>query len=627
MTVSIFRSRSSVLLAAAMCVSLPLSLRAQMNNPRYQSPGFEKPNAPSTPTAPKLPETAAITPDGKVVEDVIARVNDQIISRSDLERSQGQLAAELAQTHAPDGDDRMRNLLRDLIDQQLLLSKGKDMGINVDAEVVRRLDDIRKQNHIANMEDLEKAARAQGVSFEDFKASIRNNLITQSVVRDEVGRNLHITMADLRKFYDAHKDAFVQPEQIRLSEILIPVAADADPAAVDAAHKKADDVISKLAGGAKFADVAKEMSGGPTASQGGDLGLFKRGALAPILEEKTFVLKAGEHTEPIRTRQGFVVLQTVEHQAAGAPEMEQIMPQLQEAMYGEAMAPALRTYLTKLREDAYVDIKPGFVDTGASDKQTKPIFTAYAPPAPKKKTQEVKQRFDNHRAGSGGATLQGTTIELDKHGKPKKLKREKIRYGQAPRLALPAGPVDATTQTDSAAATPAVPTEANNTINADDPLAPVSKPQKRGRFSHTEAEVKAKKVNEVNRKVADKIAATPKAASTEEVTDKKVQAAPLGLNGDTSKKKQKRDKNAPKERLQGKEPEKKAPLVQNPLPDKNTGLPPEQKPAGSTTKPTADTTTLPPANAPAPGSLTPTPAAPGQPSTTSNQPVPTGSQQ
>lgn len=619
MTLSIFRSRSSFalasMLAAVACVSLPIS--AQMQNPRYQSPGFEKPAAPA---APKLPETQAITPDGKVVEDVIARVNDQIISRTDLERAQAQLAQELAQNKPADAQERMDNLLRDLIDQQLLLSKGKDMGINADAEVVRRLDEIRKQNHLGSMEDLEKAARSQGVSFEDFKASIRNNIITQSVVRDEVGRNLHISTADIRKFYEAHKDQFVQPEQVRLSEILIPVAADADPAAVDAAHKKADEVIAKLASGSAFADVAKEMSGGPTAAQGGDLGMFKRGALAPVLEEKTFALKAGEHTEPIRTRQGFVVLETVEHQAAGAPEMEQVMPQLQEAMYGEQMAPALRTYLTKLREDSYVDIKPGFVDTGASDKQTKPIFSAYAPPAPKKKVQEAKQRFDR-KGGSNAPVVQGAVIELDKKGHPKKLKREKIRYGQAPRLALPASPGGAPA-TETAAAAPGTaiaPVDNANTLNAaEDPLAPVAAPKKKTRFAAKAEEVKVKKVQTQQRKVAEKIAATPQAASKQEVTEKTVQSAPLGLNGDTSKKKKKRDKNAPKERMQDKEPVKKAPLVQNPLPDKKTGLPPAEKP-------TADTTTLAPANQPAPGSLTPSPATPTEPARTSNEPVPAGS--
>ena len=101
------------------------------------------------------------------------RVNDQIISRSDVERAEAAAAA----GEPADGRKRRRrprsrqkNLLRDMIDKQLLLSRGKELGINADAEVIRRLDEIRKQNNLDTMEDLEKAARQQGVSFEDFKA-------------------------------------------------------------------------------------------------------------------------------------------------------------------------------------------------------------------------------------------------------------------------------------------------------------------------------------------------------------------------------------------------------------------------------------------------------------------------
>ncbi len=120
--------------------------------------------------------------------------------------------------------ERQKNMLRDMIDQQLLISRGKEMGLNPDAEVVRRLDEIRKQNKFDTMQDLEKAVRDSGLSFEDFKANIRNSVITQEVVRDEVARRLQPTQAQKQAFYEAHKQEFAQPEQVRLSEILIPTS-------------------------------------------------------------------------------------------------------------------------------------------------------------------------------------------------------------------------------------------------------------------------------------------------------------------------------------------------------------------------------------------------------------------
>jgi peptidyl-prolyl cis-trans isomerase SurA len=621
MTVRNSQIRSTAAIALSALLALSLTASAQLKSPRYQSPG----TLPAEPQSSTLPSTPAITPDGVVVEDVVVRVNDQIISRSDVERQQQLLQQELRQGGAQAGDpaERQKNMLRDLIDQQLLLSRGKELGINGDAELIRRLDDIRKQNHLDSMEDLEKAARSQGYSYEDFKAQIRNSIITSSVVRDEVSRHLQMTQADERKYYEAHKEQFAQQEQVRLSEILIPLPADATDAAIAQARAKAEETAAKIRAGAAFADVAKTTSGGPTAAQGGDLGFFKRGGLAQVLEDKTFSLKAGDFTAPIRTRQGFVILQATEHQDAGVPPLAQVEQQVQEAMYQEQMQPALRAYLTHLREDAYIDIKPGFVDSGASTLQTKPLFSAYTPPAPKKKAAPAKARFDRHNpaAAAGTAPVAAlATVQLDKKGRPKKIKKEKIRYGQAPRLALPAAPDDGTntatggTPVTAAPGTAIAPTDSNNTVSAanpsDDPLAPQAAPAKKTRYSARAVEVRKEKVEKLEKKQADKIAATPNGPSVDEVNSKKVQAAPLGLNGDTAtKKKKKRKKGEAKERLSEKPVEKAAPLIDNTQPR----LP--KTPTTPAPKPTSDTTTLPPANQPAPGSTTPAPATPGAPPT------------
>ena len=630
-----------------------------MPTPRYQSPGV----APEQSPVPQynLPPTPAITPNATVVEDVIVRVNDGIISRSDLERSQQQLQQELAQSGPNAGDpaEREKNLLRDLIDQQLLLSKGKELGVNPDAEVTRRLDEIRKQNNFATMEDLEKAARSQGVSYEDFKANIRNSIITGNVVRDEVGRTIHMSSAEQHKFYDDHKAEFAQPEQVRLSEILVPTAANADDAAIAAAQEKAQALYDKLKGGADFAVVAKASSGGPTAAQGGDLGVFKHGALAPVLEQKTFALPVGGYTEPTRTRQGFVILKATEHQQAGTPPFEQVQGDVQNAMYQDAIQPALRAYLTRLREEAYIDLRPGFVDSGASGKETKPVFAAYVAPVPKKKVVEKKQRLDSAVANArlAQARANGTAAAipavqtLDKHGKPKKVKREKVRFGQAPRTALPDTPGSADADV-AAQALPASSTNAaapgtvispvastGNTIAANaaedtDPLAPKAAPRSKTRYASREPEIKQQKVQAKQAKVLDRAKATPVAATTDEKQTKAVQSGALGLNGSNAKKKKvKRKKGDPKERLQGKPEEAKAPLQDNGLPDRlhqlNAPVKPDDAAAtaaqGTSTKPgSSDTTTLPPVTQPAPGSTIPsqTPPTNGAASPTSNQPLP-----
>src|SRR5260370_32611981 len=296
---------------------------------RYQSP-LSAPNALQPQLT--LPVTAAITPNGTVVEDVVVHVNDLIITRSDGERAELALAQENQQAGATAAEaaERQKNLLRDMIDKQLLLSRGKELGINADAEVIRRLDEIRKQSKLDTLEDLEKAARQQGVSYEDFKAGIRDKVNTQMVVRDEVGRRLQMSQSQEQAYYEDNKQEFTQPEQIKLSEILIPTAADANDAAVAQAQAKAEDIEAKLKSGGNFEDLAKANSGGPTATQGGDLGMYKRGALAKVLEDQTFNLKTGEWTAPIRTRQGFVILKVTDHVPPGGAPLNDVDQRAQE---------------------------------------------------------------------------------------------------------------------------------------------------------------------------------------------------------------------------------------------------------------------------------------------------------
>ena len=161
---------------------------------------------------------------GTTVEDIIARVNDQIITRSDYERAMSEVDRDARQRGASTMQEvaaAHKDLLRNLIDQQLWISKGKQMGITGETELIKRLDEIRKQYNLKSMEDLEAAAKEQGVSFEDFKQNIRNGIITQEVMRQEVGQSIRFTPGEAERFYEEHKQDYSQPESVHLSEILV----------------------------------------------------------------------------------------------------------------------------------------------------------------------------------------------------------------------------------------------------------------------------------------------------------------------------------------------------------------------------------------------------------------------
>src|SRR5258708_40235896 len=189
---------------------------------------------------------------GVTVEDVIARVNDQIITRSDYDRSMKEVDQEARQHGATmqQMSEIHKDLLRNLIDQQLWLSKGKELGVNGETELINRLNEIRKQYNLATLEDLEKSAVEQGVSYEDFKANIRNQIVTQQVMRDQVGRHLNFTPGEVQRYFEAHKADYSQPESIKLSEILVSTGDAGDDAKVAEAKAKADDLEAKLKSGA-----------------------------------------------------------------------------------------------------------------------------------------------------------------------------------------------------------------------------------------------------------------------------------------------------------------------------------------------------------------------------------------
>jgi peptidyl-prolyl cis-trans isomerase SurA len=312
-----------------------------------------------------------------VVEEVIARVNNDAITRSDLERARSEMQQE-AQQDCPkctpeEINQRVaaedKNVLRDLIDNSLLVQRGKDMGVNVETDVVKRLDEIRIQNNIASMEDLETQIDKSGVSFEDFKNNIRNQMLQQEVIRHEVGSKIILDHAQVQKYYDEHKAEFVRPEQVTLREIFVSTEGKQE-SEMPALRKKADDLLQRVKNGEDFGELAKHFSDGSTAKQGGDLGRFEHGQLAPNIEQAVFVLQRLQTTDVIPTKTGFLILQVGEHYAAGQQPEEKVDNEIQDRLYNEQLRPTLRAYLETLRADSYVAVKPGYTDTAAVPSST-----------------------------------------------------------------------------------------------------------------------------------------------------------------------------------------------------------------------------------------------------------------
>src|SRR5271170_34564 len=320
-----------------------------------------------------MPSSARAQAKAAVVEEIIARVNNDIITQSDYQHADLQLKDEIAhdcQNCPPDRmaaeyKDQQKDLLRGLIDQSLMVQRAKDMGISVESDLVKRLDDVRKQNNMNSIEELEKAVEGSGLPWEDYKTQIRNGMLTQEVIRREVGSHINIPSEEVKAYYTAHSDEFTRPEEVQLTEIFLSTDGKS-PEEIESVHRKAEDLLARVRKGDDFNEIAKRYSEGSTAKdQGGDLGVFKRGVLPPQLNDVVFKMEKGQITDVIQTKTGFEILKVEAHFVAGLQPLDKVENEVMNKLYMVKMQPSMRTYLGELREESYVMVKPGYTDSAA----------------------------------------------------------------------------------------------------------------------------------------------------------------------------------------------------------------------------------------------------------------------
>lgn len=311
----------------------------------------------------------AAKPTPVVVESVVTRVNNAIITNIDVARAERQLATDMQSQTPPPSPQEMeqarKDLLRDLINQQLLLQRASDLGYSAETETIHRLDQIRRSMNLPTMEDLQKAVEAQGEDYEDFKQQIKNGILQQMVIEQDVAPRISIDPEEVQKYYNQHKTAFVSQAGVDLSEILISTK---DQPADKLLRLKAlaDQIQVRAARGEDFSKLATRYSNGTTAATGGEIGFQLKGSLSPELEKVVFNLPEGGITPVITTPNGYLLLRVNRLRHAGQETLDEARNQVQQILYEQKLQPELRDYLAHLRSQAYIKVAAGYVDTGAS---------------------------------------------------------------------------------------------------------------------------------------------------------------------------------------------------------------------------------------------------------------------
>lgn len=316
-------------------------------------------------------DTPSVTP-SQVVDQIVAKVNGDIVSQDELQRFARELTKEMRAQGAPDTRiseaiaTRQKDVLRDRIDELLLAQKGKELNINVDSELSKYMANLQRQSGMTDPEKFHDYVKQQsGMSYEDFQSETKNQFLTREVIGQEVGRRINISDKEVQDYYAAHKQDFVRDEKVFLSEILVSTQGKS-AAASAAAEKKAKQVANDASHGQRFADLARDNSDAATAKEGGMLGGYKKGELQPEIENAVWGLPKGGVTAPIKIATGFEIFKVEDHTKAGLAAMSDVKPEIENALYAPKMQPRVREYLTDLRKRAFLQIKPGYQDTGAA---------------------------------------------------------------------------------------------------------------------------------------------------------------------------------------------------------------------------------------------------------------------
>jgi parvulin-like peptidyl-prolyl isomerase len=269
--------------------------------------------------------SAGVAAADTTVEEIVCKVNGDVITRSELQR----LSAELG-----------KDALRQRVDELLLLQQAKQLNLIADAEVTRRIAEIQAANSIADPEKLrEFVEQHAGMKFEDFRERLRNQYLIARVVGEQVDRTIVVSDVEKRKYYDEHKSGFVRKDEITLGQIFV-------PGTTSAAETRA----RELAAQGSYPDVVT----------------YTRGELRPELEAIVFAHKRGYVTDPIRTAQGFLVLKILERHEPGQALYDDVADEIGQRLAAPRAAEKLRRLLTRLRQEAFLQIRDGYVDSGAA---------------------------------------------------------------------------------------------------------------------------------------------------------------------------------------------------------------------------------------------------------------------
>ncbi|MFC1863161.1 peptidylprolyl isomerase [Thermodesulfobacteriota bacterium] len=291
-------------------------------------------------------------------EKAVATVNGAILTETDLSREIEGVRQQAARRGEVLDESRITkikyDILESLIDQELLYQESKKKGIKVNEGLIKKeWDKITGQ--FPNETELNKALKGMNLTEPIIKKQIERGLSINQLISEQVAYKVKISADDAKEYYDKNPQAFREPEEVKASHILIKVEPNTDQAQKDAALEKIKDLQNKLKDGEDFASLAKEFSEGPSKTNGGDLGSFKRGQMVKPFEDAAFTMEPGEISDVVETRFGYHLIKVVEKKPEILINFEEVKVRLENFLRQGKTQEELKIYLAELGKGAKIE--------------------------------------------------------------------------------------------------------------------------------------------------------------------------------------------------------------------------------------------------------------------------------
>ncbi|MGA2260365.1 MAG: peptidyl-prolyl cis-trans isomerase [Acidobacteriota bacterium] len=297
----------------------------------------------------------AQTTPAKVVDRIVAQVNDDIITLSDLNHAMAQVRQELADKYAGDQLEQavkkeQDTVLEDLIRKKLILQKATELGMGsgMDVQVSTYIEQLRKDNKIKDMDEFELELEKQGMTLAGFREDVKREMIIQDVIGYFVDSRVTLLSEEIQRYYNDHAKDYSTPEEVTLSEILVPNSADGQAEALANEYRK------HLLQGESFAAVASQYSKGKTAGKGGGIGTYQVAKLDPQIAAAVAAVKEGDNSQVVKITEGFAIFHVDARKPSVVRPFDEVKDEIKNRLYQQKRTPEMERFIAQLKEDAYI---------------------------------------------------------------------------------------------------------------------------------------------------------------------------------------------------------------------------------------------------------------------------------